>query len=156
MLIRRAQTCDIPAIGRLLLQVAEVHHQGRPDLFRGGCRKYTDAEVEGMLADDERPIFVATDDSDEVCGYVFCQLIRHEHDNVLTDITTLYIDDLCVDERSRGKSVGRALYEHALSYARELGCHNVTLNVWAKNEGAIAFYRRLGLTPQKFHLEQIL
>ena len=156
MLIRRAKREDTPAIGELLLQVAEIHHKGRPDLFKSQGRKYTDEEVQDMLEDDRRPIFVAVDEGQRVLGYAFCQHVCHEDDTVLTDVKTLYIDDLCVDEAARGQAIGRALYEHVLAYARECGCHNVTLNVWAKNEGAIAFYRKLGLTPQKYHLEQIL
>lgn len=42
MLIRRAEERDIPRIHELLAQVAQVHHTGRPDLFRAGGRKYTD------------------------------------------------------------------------------------------------------------------
>ena len=45
MLIRRAEERDIPRIHGLLAQVAQVHHTGRPDLFRAGGRKYTDAQL---------------------------------------------------------------------------------------------------------------
>ena len=36
MKVRRAEERDIPRIGELLLQVAELHAKGRPDLFRAG------------------------------------------------------------------------------------------------------------------------
>ena len=42
MTIRRATAADIPQIDELLRQVLEVHHAGRPDLFKGGVKKYTD------------------------------------------------------------------------------------------------------------------
>ena len=45
MTIRFAREEDIPRIDQLLLQVCQVHHQGRPDLFRQGGRKYTDEEL---------------------------------------------------------------------------------------------------------------
>ena len=45
MLIRRAEERDIPRIHELLAQVAQVHHTGRPDLFRAGGRKYTDTQL---------------------------------------------------------------------------------------------------------------
>ena len=156
MIIRRADRRDIDRIGELLIEVCDIHHQGRPDLFRSGGRKYTADELEAMLSDDERPIFVATDDDLQISGYAFCQHIRHVGSTSLTDIHTLYIDDLCVDERARGTHVGTDLYAHVLSYARDCGCYNVTLNVWAENKGARAFYERLGLSVQKLGLEQIL
>ena len=74
----------------------------------------------------------------------------------MTDVRTLYIDDLCVDENARGRHVGEALYRHVLGFAREQGCYNVTLNVWACNESAIRFYEAMGLKTQKIGMETVL
>ena len=52
--------------------------------------------------------------------------------------------------------MGSALYDYVLDYARSIGCYNVTLNVWACNPGAMAFYESRGLTPQKIGMEKIL
>lgn len=153
--IRRADIKDIPEIDELLNQVNLVHHLGRPDLFKR-ARKYTDPELVALLRDDERPIFVAVDENDRALGYVFCVFQQHLDDNLLTDVKTLYIDDLCVQERLRGRHIGRALYEHALAFARENGCHNLTLNVWALNPGAQKFYEKCGMKPQKIGMETLL
>ncbi|MDE6998635.1 MAG: GNAT family N-acetyltransferase [Oscillospiraceae bacterium] len=61
MKIRKAEERDIPRLGELLLQVCRVHHQGRPDIFREGGRKYSDGELARLLADESRPILVAED-----------------------------------------------------------------------------------------------
>lgn len=156
MEIRRANQNDIPAINSLLNQVLMVHHNGRPDLFKANVKKYTDEQLIVILGDDSRPIFVAQDDCGDVVGYAFCVFQQHINDNILTDIRTLYIDDLCVDENKRGLHIGRQLYEYVLNYAKESGCYNVTLNVWACNESAVKFYESCGLKPQKFGMEQIL
>ncbi len=155
MIIRKAAVQDTEKIKDLLNQVLNVHHNGRPDLFKANCRKYTDTELKTLIADDSRPIFVA-EDTDGVQGYAFCILQEHKNDNILTDIKTLYIDDLCVDENARGKHVGIALYDFVLGYAKEIGCYNLTLNVWSCNESAQAFYEKQGLKPQKTTLETIL
>lgn len=154
--IRRARECDMKDINRLLIQVNMVHHQGRPDLFRAGKKKYTDEQLRELIHDDSRPIFVAVDDQERVLGYAFCIFQQHLDDNILTDILTLYIDDLCVDEAVRGQHIGKSLYEAVLAFARESGCYNVTLNVWALNEGAMKFYEKCGLKPQKVGMETIL
>ena len=156
MKIRRAELKDMTRIGELLSQVLEVHHKGRPDIFKGGVKKYTDEELAEIIEDDKKPIFVATDDTDKVLGYAFCVFIKHENNNILTDISTLYIDDLCVDETCRGQHVGKALYEYVLDFAKESGCYNVTLNVWSCNESARKFYEKCGLLPQKIGMEVIL
>lgn len=155
MNIRRAQEKDMERIDDLLLQVDLVHHNGRPDLFNVG-RKYTDEQLRGIIADDHTPIFVAVDENDSVLGYAFCIFKQVIGDNILTDIRTIYIDDLCVDEKCRGQHIGKALYEYVCGFAKENGCYNVTLNVWSCNESAMKFYESCGLKPQKIGMEVIL
>lgn len=156
MNIRRAEEKDMNGINKLLCQVLTVHHNGRPDLFKGNVKKYTDTELLEIIKDDTKPIFVGVDDNDAVLGYAFCVFQQHINDNILTDIKTLYIDDLCVDENIRGQHVGKQLYEYVLAFAKESGCYNVTLNVWSCNEGAMKFYEKCGLIPQKIGMEKIL
>ena len=155
MNIRRAEEKDIKQIKELLDQVDLVHHIARPDLFKIG-RKYTDDQIKEILADDQRPVFVAVDEEDLTQGYAFCIFVQHKCDNVLTDIQTLYIDDLCVYEHLRGQGIGKALYEYVLRYAKENGCYNVTLNVWRGNESARGFYESMGMKVQKTGMETIL
>ncbi|MBO5154709.1 MAG: GNAT family N-acetyltransferase [Eubacterium sp.] len=156
MEIRRARKTDLVGINKLLYQVLMVHHNGRPDLFKADVKKYNDEQLMGIIADDERPIFVGVDEEDHVMGYAFCIFEHHENDNVLTPIKTLYIDDLCVDETLRGQHVGSRIYEHVLAFAKESGCYNVTLNVWECNPSARKFYEAMGLVPYKTCMEKIL
>lgn len=143
---------------RLLSQVLEVHAAGRPDLFRSGTRKYSDEELLAIFSDDARPVFVAVDDAEDgrVLGHAFCELQDYRASNNMQPILSIYIDDICVDEACRGRGVATALYRHVLAYAREIGCHNVTLNVWECNPGARAFYDAMGMSVQKTCLEQVL
>ena len=156
MQIRRAMEQDMDGINNLLMQVCLVHHKGRPDLFKYGAKKYTDDELRAIIHDDSRPIFVAVNEEDNVLGYAFCIFQQHINNNILTDIKTLYIDDLCVDETLRGQHIGKKLYEAVLAFAKESGCYNVTLNVWSLNESAMKFYESCGLKPQKIGMETIL
>ena len=154
-MIRQAVNKDIPKIMDLLMQVCLVHHNGRPDIFKVGT-KYSEDELKILIKDKTRPILVSTDEKDEVVGYCFCAYQQHIDNSILTDIKTLYIDDLCVDERVRGKHIGKELYEAALQLARDSGCYNLTLNVWSCNPSALRFYEKMGLLPQKIGMEIIL
>ncbi|MBQ8148657.1 MAG: GNAT family N-acetyltransferase [Lachnospiraceae bacterium] len=156
MNIRLAQERDIERIHELLFQVCLVHHNGRPDLFKYGGRKYTDEQLKELMQDKNRPILVAVDEKDYVLGYAFCIFQQYLEDNILTDIKTLYIDDLCVDETVRGQHIGKTLYEAVIAFAKEQGCYNVTLNVWSCNESAMKFYESCGLLPYKICMETIL
>ncbi len=153
--VRRAEARDIPAILNLLVQVDMVHHNGRPDLFKGPATKYSVEELQGIIVDEETPVFVCTDEQGRVLGHGFC-IMQHSGGQLMEEHTTVYIDDICVDEAARGQGVGRALYGHILEFAREKGAYNVTLNVWTCNPGAMAFYEKLGLKPYKVGMEKIL
>ena len=153
--VRFAGEADIPAIMELLKQVNKVHYDGRPDLFKLAT-KYNENELAEIISNDNTPLFVYADEAGTVLGHGFCIFQRPENTRLLTDILTLYIDDICVDKAARGRGVGKAIYEHILSFAREKGCYNVTLNVWNCNPGAMKFYENLGLEPYKVGMEKIL
>ena len=155
MTIRFAEKRDIPGMITLLQQVGEVHHQIRPDLFRSGAQKYDCGDLEDLLKDPDRPVLIADIDG-HVAGYAFCILQQTKDNPVLCDRKVLYIDDICVDEAVRGQGIATALYERVIAFARELNCHAVTLNVWCGNDGAMKFYEKCGMKPQKIGMETIL
>ncbi|MBQ6052737.1 MAG: GNAT family N-acetyltransferase [Clostridia bacterium] len=155
MHIRMAREKDIPAVLNLLSQVLAVHAEGRPDIFKSNVTKYGEKELKEIFSDDKKPVFVA-EANGEVIGYAFCQLQLIENSSVLKPVKTLYIDDLCVDKNHRGKKTGTALFEAVKSFAKELGCHNITLNVWSFNTSAMKFYESLGMKPQREYKEYIL
>jgi len=155
MNICRAEEKHIPGMIELLRQVGQVHHEGRPDLFRAGAQKYNEIDLKQLLQDENRPIFIG-EENGRVLGYCFCILKETVNDPVLMDRCTLYIDDLCVDENCRGQHVGSRLYRYTCDFARDLGCSSVTLNVWSCNPGAMRFYEAMGLRPQKVGMEMLL
>ena len=153
-MVRKAQKEDIGSIMALLHQVNMVHYEARPDLFKPHTTKYDEQELETLLNEESMPIFVY--DDGEVRGHAFCQISEVKNHRLLQDIKTLYIDDICVDEKARGKHVGKALYEFVLDYARSIGCQNITLNVWEGNDPALCFYRNMGMGVQKTTMECLL
>jgi ribosomal protein S18 acetylase RimI-like enzyme len=149
--IRKADKNDIPQIMNLLHQVDMVHHRIRPDIFKPYTTKYNEQELEELLQDDSRPVFVY--DDGQVEGHAFCLITETKDNKLLMDGKTLYIDDICVDEQARGKHVGKALYEYVREYACAIGCTNITLNVWEGNDPALSFYRNMGMKVQKTTME---
>ena len=152
MTIRRAESRDVPGMISLLYQVGGVHHDIRPDIFCSGALKYTPEQLEELLRDESKPIFIY-DEGGFVAGYCFCQHREYAGSGVSTDRKELYIDDLCVDEARRGQGIAKALYAHVCDYAKGCGCAFITLNVWCGNEGAMKFYEKAGMTPRNITME---
>ena len=153
-MIRRAEKKDIQGLINLLYQVDAVHNGIRPDLFKGNTSKYTELELEEILDDGDKPIFVY--DDGKILGHAFCQISEVKNHRLLQDVKTLYIDDICVDEQSRGHHIGKALYEYVYNYAKSIGCPNITLNVWEGNDSAYNFYKQMGMHIQKTGMETFL
>lgn len=157
MIIRMAQESDIEDIERLLVEICNVHNEGRPDLFKKDGKKYDKNQMMEIINDENRPVIVAFDEkNNRVLGYAMCVIQTVLNNNALFDMKTLYLDDLCVDGQMRGNGIGKQIYDYVLEYAKKIGCYNLTLNVWECNEGAKRFYNKCGLTTQKTTLEKIL
>ena len=157
MFVRRAVTKDVPGIARILYQVNNVHADIRPDLFVHGKRKYTDEEIRIIIKDDETPVFVCYEDENSVdlLGYCF-SVFEKKHGHSLQPVKTLYLDDICVDEKARGKHVGTVIFEHVKEFAKKNGCYDMTLNVWEGNDSARIFYEHQGFKPRSTTMEYIL
>ncbi|MBQ2444495.1 MAG: GNAT family N-acetyltransferase [Clostridia bacterium] len=153
-MIRRAKEEDINGINRLLFQVQQIHAEKRSDIFRKGQKKYTDDEILRIINDDARPVFVFTDEKENILGYVFCIYQITKDSRSLSDRRVIYIDDLCVDEAFRGKHIGYELCRYVENFGKENGFDSITLNVWNLNEGAYGFYNKCGFEPLKVTMEK--
>ena len=101
--IRRAEKKDIAKVSLLLQEVLTLHAKIRPDIFIPGTVKYTAEELERIFEDERTPVFVAADEADTVLGYAFCIMKSQPFRTNMKDFKTLFIDDICVDENSRGQ-----------------------------------------------------
>ena len=155
MEIRFAKPEDTLEILALLEQSGKVHYTLRPDMFQSHAQKYGASQVLARLANPETPTFVAVE-GDKVLGYSFCEIKTFFEHPVMADHKELFLEDLCVSEEARRTGVGKALYTRVRDYAREAGCHNLTLHVWHENRGAVRFYEEMGMKPQRYVMETIL
>ena len=156
MNIRLAEEKDINRILQLLSQVLEIHATLRPDLFISGTTKYTHDELRELLKNQNRRIYVATDENDFVTGYVFCEIREQRNRSNQVPFRSIYIDDLCVDESMRQHHIGQALFDHVKSEAKKIDCYEITLNVWEGNDSARFFYEKNGFRIKSTTMEYIL
>ena len=156
MKIRKAEEKDIPRLLALLGQVLQIHAEIRPDIFISGTTKYTVGQLAELLKQEDKPIYVAVDEDDVCRGYAFCQLKEQPFSTNMVPFKSLFVDDLCVDRQARGRHIGESLFEYVKQQAKELGCYEVTLNVWAGNTPAEHFYEKMGMKTKERQMEYIL
>ncbi|MDQ3692553.1 MAG: GNAT family N-acetyltransferase [Chloroflexota bacterium] len=95
---------------------------------------------------------VAVDADDRPLGLY---AIRLDFDH-FTNHPRACVEVLVVSDAAEGKGVGRSLMRHAEAWGRQHGCKEVVLDVFADNDAAIAFYRRVGYQPDHFRMTKSL
>ena len=153
--IRRAEKKDAKRLCELLETIAQLHHEGRPDIYGAGGAKYGTEDVEKKIDDTDEIILVAVDDNDEVLGYTMSKIIDVKENGILLGYRKMYIDDVCVDSSCRKMGIGKKLMDATKHEAEKAGCHLAELNVWAFNENAVEFYKNCGMTVQRMYMEYV-
>lgn len=92
-------------------------------------------------------LLVAEDPPGESVGYVFSST----REDYFTHEPHAHVEVLAVETATRRRGVGQALMAAAEEWARGRGYRRITLNVFARNDRARAFYDRLGYEPETVH-----
>ncbi|WP_282142585.1 GNAT family N-acetyltransferase [Cytobacillus oceanisediminis] len=84
-------------------------------------------------------IFVAEEETGELLGFIEVK----PHKDFLSGIEQGNIVAIAVLSKGEGKGVGKRLMEKAEEWAHQKGYHQIILNVFAKNDRAVNFYKHL-------------
>lgn len=150
-MIREACIKDFAAIFNLEKQVFDIHLKARPDMIKQKM-PFDKDYFETSLSDDNTKIFVY-EDSGDVLGYCITKKSVYNNHHLFYDMTILDINDMCIDEKVRGKNIGRRLFNRANEYAKEIGASKIELSVWHFNKDARKFYEKLGMTERISRME---
>ncbi len=126
--ISEIKECD----GELLASVNEL----LPQLSASSVH-LSEADFVSLISSEGSRVFVAKDE-DVVIGMLSLVVF-----SIPTGIKA-WIEDVVVDEKARGKGVGKLLMEHALKLAESLGAKSVDLTSRPSREVANKLYRSLG------------
>ena len=151
--IRPAAATDREQIRPLQKEIAELHHAGRPDLFRIEARYFSPEEFAQRLSDDKYVSLIAQDASGQVIGYAFGWVLSYRNHSTYVDHDCLYVDDVCVLRACQRQGVGRALLEACRAEAQRRGCTSLELSVWCFNQEAVAFYQHCGYAARTLRME---
>ena len=151
--IRNAVPEDCTRIRPLQKEIADLHYEGRPDLFQAEARYFTDESFAERLNDPTHTILIAETEGGDVVGYTFAWIISYHDHPTYKDFDCFYIDDICVRKAFQRNGIGHKLFERCKALAQENQCKTVELGVWAFNTKAIAFYENCGMTKRSYRME---
>jgi ribosomal protein S18 acetylase RimI-like enzyme len=127
---------------------AGIPESQRTFLDREKWNKHMVEVFENFYDKENSQISVAEDEKDRFVGYLFVG----ENRDMMTGLSFGFIYDIFVEEKSRGKGIGKMLLEKAESYCREKGFSRIALMVAAANDSAMRLYNRMGFKPEQMYL----
>lgn len=151
--IRSAVLKDCEGIRPIQKEIADLHHNGRPDLFKNEPRYFTREAFEKRLSDPKHSVFIAETDKGDIVGYAFAWVVSYRNHCVYVDFDRFYIDDICVLKAYQRQGIGTLLFEQCKREAREKKCRMIDLGVWAFNKDAISFYKSCSMTEREIRME---
>lgn len=121
-----------------------LHCAGAPDYFRRQPKEASRFYLEWVIGNEHSFGLVALADG-KVAGIVFAAE-EEKPDNLFVYQKYYKIYDIAVAEAFRGQKIGQALNDAVKERARANNIANIELEVFCFNEGAMAFYHKLGYT----------
>src|SRR5438105_11998841 len=137
--IARATERDVPLILRLIRDLAEYERMSRDVVAT------EDGLREALFGPRPAAEVVVGYAGDEPAGFA---LFFHNFSTFLGK-PGLYLEDLFVVPKFRGRGYGKALLVHLAQIAVERKCGRFEWTVLDWNEPAIGFYRKLGAVPME-------
>lgn len=107
------------------------------------------AELEEIVASPATRLLLAWDADDEVVGMLTLALHR-----IPTGMCA-WIEDVVVDEGSRGRGIGEELMRAAVRLAEDAGAEMVDLTSRPVREAANRLYRRMGFQPRETNIYRL-
>ena len=101
-----------------------------------------ESDLRNIINSESTKLFLASDE-DGVFGMLSLVLFR------IPTGRKAWVEDVVVDEKARGRGVGKLLTEHAVSVAREHGAHSVDLTSRPSRAAANALYQRVGFQQRE-------
>lgn len=94
--------------------------------------------------------FYFAEKDSQICGYLKLNTETAQTD-LKTQTDTLEIERIYVLSEFQNQKIGQYLFERSIDIARQSGKTTLWLAVWEHNPGAIAFYKKNGLTEFGSH-----
>ena len=142
IVISKIKDVDVSKVAELSYMVGKMHDEEMPNYFNKTTFDEHFNIIKKMKDDDNAMVMVAKV-GEEVVGFICLGIIEDKRLGYkVNKIGVVY--NLGVDEKFRGRGIGKKLIKEGECYFKKNGCEVVDLNVYCFNKGAINFYKNLG------------
>ena len=140
---------QLQKIGKTTFTETFTEHNTKEDLDKYLEESFSNEKLSSELNNPYSSFYFA-EIEDNVVGYLKINFGASQTE--LKDNEALEIERIYVLQAYHGKKLGQALYEKAISIAKEMKVNYVWLGVWEENNKAIQFYKKNGFVPFDTHI----
>ncbi|MDI7276550.1 MAG: GNAT family N-acetyltransferase [Anaerolineae bacterium] len=154
--IRRATAEDYDGVCELLAEVDALHAERLPHIFQRADGPARERDYyHGLLADERVGLFVAQA-GEALVGFAHAVITHAPPIPLLVPRRHALVDTIGVRSGFRRRGIGRMLLDAVEEWAIPRGATSIELSVYEFNEGAIAFYQRLGYETLRRRMSKTL
>ena len=154
--VRQAVAADIPGIMSVLASTDELDEDTLSDAFYRPHYCYVSVIRAVIEGDDERKIFVSTNESNDIVGFLIFNEEEYKNDKLYADAKLLGVIYICVPKPYRGKGYSKMLLDYAKQYAKENDCSRIEVDVRVTKKDVYDFCKCQGMKEKAFRMEYIL
>ena len=153
--IRLASIADLDQVGRIFAEENRYHVELLPERFRVVEPIITHEWFASVLSTSTQALFVAEVDGQAV-GVLLLREMQSPEDPIFRLRRYVTIEEIALSQPYRGRGIGRRLVKQAEQWALERGIGQIEVDVWERNQPAIAFYERLGFEPVRRRMQRLI
>ncbi|MCR1952420.1 GNAT family N-acetyltransferase [Clostridium sp. DSM 100503] len=151
--MRHAKLEDYKYISNISKELHIFHVKNRPDIYKEASKTMCKSYFKELLNDEDIEIIVIVKNK-KIVGYTMIRYIEIKNMDLLNDKFFAYIDEICIKESSRRQGLGRMLFDYTYDLVKSNGAEALELGVWSFNEGAIGFYKAMGMVEKNIRMEK--
>jgi diamine N-acetyltransferase len=150
---RTAALSDFDQLARFKRDIHTMHVEHARNFYKDSQNPLTYEELSEVIGGkDGRAAYVLVQDG-RLVAYAFTKTFEIETNPLIYDQKIFFIEDMYVEGQSRRKGYGRRLMTELKDVASKNGCRSISLEVWKRNQEAIAFYKSLGLQATQVRMK---
>ena len=142
--IRKATINDYSAVCEVYEEIDTQHRDQLPHIFRKPHGPAREKDYFSGLIDDERVGFFVAEVQGAIVGFGHVVLVHSHEFPILVPRDYAVVDCIAIKAGFQHQGLGKALMTKMYEWAAANGASEIDLNVYEFNQGAIAFYERLG------------
>lgn len=144
MIIKKASKNEYAIFYKFVEKLDQYHQQVHPEIVKPTTKISRSKKWFEKILKDKKQFLLLGYEKNHPIGFIHFKIVSAKPHPVLYNHRHIYLYDIFIDNKYRGKKYGKHLFNEMLNFAKKNRVNQIWLNVWSFNKSAISFYSKLG------------